>query len=151
MASQPMLMTDDEIHGVSPLDLTPLPPVKRTTPDELAAAVRRARAAQKSWEALGFRQRAKLLKAAARVMLERRAESIEIIRREAGKSPAQAAMTEAIGPLDYLKNWIGVVRPFLKRQKLPISALAFPGKKGWVDMVPRGVVAGGLRWRVPCS
>jgi len=151
MASQPLLMTNDEIHGVSPVDLQPLPPVKRTTPDELAAAVRRARAAQKGWEALGFEKRAKLLKAAARVMLERRAEAIDIIHREAGKSFAQAAMTEAIGPLDYLKNWIGVVRPFVKRKKMPISPLAFPGKKGWVDMVPRGVVALIAPWNYPIA
>lgn len=151
MSSQPLLMTDDEIHGVSPLDLKALPPVKRTTPPELAAAVARARAAQKSWEALGFKKRAKLLKAAARVMLERRAEAIEIIRLEAGKSPAQAAMTEAVGPLDYLKNWIGVVRPFLKRKKMPISPLAFPGKSGWVDMVPRGIVALIAPWNYPVA
>lgn len=150
MASQP-LMTPDEVHGVSPVDLENLPPVRRSTPDELTAAVKRARDAQKGWEALGFKARAKLLKAAARRMLERRAEAIELIRREAGKSPAQAAMTEAIGPLDYLNNWIGVVRPFLERQKLPISPLAFPGKKGWVDMVPRGVVALIAPWNYPIA
>src|SRR5687768_5808373 len=111
MASQPLLTTD-EIRGVSPLDLRPHTPLKMTTPEELRAAVKRARAAQPAWEAMGFEKRAKLLKAACCLMLERRAEAVELVRREAGKSHPQAMMTEAIGPLDYLKNWIGVVRPF---------------------------------------
>ncbi|HVO31901.1 MAG TPA: aldehyde dehydrogenase family protein [bacterium] len=150
MSTQPLL-TADEIRGVSPLDLSPLPPVKSTTPTELAAAVKRARAAQPAWEALGFEERARLLKAACRRMLERRAEAVDLIRKEAGKSHPQAMMTEAIGPLDYLGNWIKVIRPFVKRKKLPISPLAFPGKKGWVDMVPRGVVALIAPWNYPVA
>lgn len=150
MASQPLL-TNDEIHGVSPRDLRALPPVKKTSPAELAAAVKRARDAQPAWEAMGFEKRAKLLKAAAKRMLEKRAEAIELIRMEAGKGLAQATMTEAIGPLDYLKNWIGVVRPFVAREKLPISALAFPGKSGYVEMIPRGVVALIAPWNYPVA
>lgn len=150
MASQP-LFTTDEIHGVSPTTLAPLPPVRTTTPAELRAAVARARAAQPAWEALGFEKRAKLLKAAARELLVRRAEAIALVRAEAGKSTAQAAMTEAVGPLEYLNNWIGVIRPWMKRRKLPIPQLAFPGKKGWVDMVPRGIVALIAPWNYPVA
>lgn len=143
------ILVDDEIHGVSPRDLAPLPPVRRTSGEELRAAVARARAAQPAWQELGFEARAALLKKACTRMLERRAEAIELIRLEAGKGAAQAAMTEAIGPLDYLKNWIGVIRPVMRPETLPIPWIAFPGKSGWVEMVPRGVVALVCPWNYP--
>ena len=145
------LFEDGSIHGVCPLDLEPLPPVKATDAAGVAAAAARARAAQPEWQRLGFEQRAKVLKAACRRMLERRSEAVELIRREAGKSAVQAMMTEAVGPLEFLKNWIPVVRPFLARKKLPIPQLAFPGKRGEVEMVPRGVVALIAPWNYPVA
>ena len=150
MVSQPLLI-DAELRGVCPLDLSPQPPVKAHSLADVPGIVQRARAAQPAWEALGFEERARILKAAARRMLERRTEAVELVRREAGKSAVQAMMTEAIGPLEFLKNWIPVVRSFSKRKKLPISPLAFPGKKGWVEMVPRGVVGLVAPWNYPVA
>jgi acyl-CoA reductase-like NAD-dependent aldehyde dehydrogenase len=150
VSSRP-LIDDEGIHGVCPLDLEPLPTVKVTAAADVAAVVQKARAAQPEWERIGFDRRAALLKSACRRMLERRAEAVELIRREAGKSAVQAMMTEAIGPLEFLKNWIPVIRPFLARRKLPIPALAFPGKRGVVDMVPRGVVALVAPWNYPVA
>ena len=150
MPTQPLL-DGDVIRGVSPLDLTPLPPLPITPAGGVAAAVARARAAQPAWAELGFEKRATLLKAAARRMLERRAETVALVRDESGKSAVQAMMTESVGPLDYLKNWLPTVREFLKRKKVPISALAFPGKRAWVDMVPRGVVGLIAPWNYPIA
>jgi acyl-CoA reductase-like NAD-dependent aldehyde dehydrogenase len=146
-----VLIDGEGIHGVCPLDLEPLPPVKATASGDVPLAVQRARAAQPEWEALGFDGRAALLKKACRRMLERRSEAVELIRREAGKSAVQAMMTEAVGPLEFLKNWIPVVRPFLAKKKLPIPAIAFPGKRGEVEMVPRGVVALIAPWNYPVA
>src|SRR5687768_4465309 len=107
------------VEGISPVDLRPLTPVPATPVEEVRAVVARARAAQPAWEALGLDGRVKLLKAAARRMLERRAEAVKIIGDEVGKPPELAMIAEAIGPLDYFKNWLGVVRPYLKPRKLP--------------------------------
>jgi acyl-CoA reductase-like NAD-dependent aldehyde dehydrogenase len=150
MASPP-LIEDGSIHGISPVDLAPLPPVKMTDSAEVAAVVLRARKAQPEWERIGFDARAKLLKAACRRMLERRSEAVALVHLEAGKSAVQAMMTEALGPLEFLKNWIPVVRPFLARRKLPIPQIAFPGKRGEVEMVPRGVVALIAPWNYPVA
>jgi acyl-CoA reductase-like NAD-dependent aldehyde dehydrogenase len=84
-------------------------------------------------------------------MLERRREAVALIRQEAGKSDVQAMMTEAIGPLEFLKNWIPVVRPFVAPRKLPISPLAMPGKRAVVEMVPRGVVGLIAPWNYPVA
>jgi acyl-CoA reductase-like NAD-dependent aldehyde dehydrogenase len=149
--SNPAIIDGDGVHGVCPLDLSPLPTVKAHTPTDVPAIVRKARAAQAEWEAIGFDRRAALLKAACKRMLERRREAVDLIRKEAGKSTAQAMMTEAIGPLEFLKTWIPVVRPFVAKKKLPMSPIAMPGKKAVVDMVARGVVALIAPWNYPVA
>ncbi len=141
----------ERIERTSPVDLSPLPPVAVTSQEDVALAVRRARAAQPAWEALGFAERARRVREAARVMLERRREAIELITEEAGKLEAHALMHEALGPLDFVKGWIGVIRPYLKQRKLPLSRLAFPGKSGRVDLVARGVVGIIAPWNYPVA
>jgi acyl-CoA reductase-like NAD-dependent aldehyde dehydrogenase len=139
----------DEIRGVSPVDLHPLPPVKATPLEEIPAIVARARAAQPAWEALGFDQRAALLKRACKLLLERRKETGQLIHDEAGKLPPLAQMHEAIGPLEYVSAWIKVARPALRRKKLPINKIAMPGKRAYTDLIARGVVGVIAPWNYP--
>jgi acyl-CoA reductase-like NAD-dependent aldehyde dehydrogenase len=150
VSSQPLIDADG-IHGVCPLDLSSLPVVRADAPADVAAVVAKARAAQPEWERIGFQARAALLTAACRRMLERRSESVDLVRKEAGKSAVLASLTEAVGPLEFLKTWIPVVRPFLEPKKLPISAVAMPGKRAVVEMVPRGVVALIAPWNYPLA
>ena len=99
-----------------------------------------ARTAQSAFEALGFNIRAKLLKKAGLEMLRRREEVVTLLHEEAHKIYPEILLSEAIGPLQFIKDWIKVARPFLKPRKVPISPLAFPGKKAWTTQLPRGVV-----------
>ncbi|MES2504846.1 MAG: aldehyde dehydrogenase family protein [Myxococcota bacterium] len=99
-----------------------------------------AKHSQPSFEALGFQSRAILLKKAGFEMLRRHQEVAQLLHEEAYKIYPEILLSEAIGPLQFIKDWIKVARPFLKTQRVPISALAFPGKKAWRTQVPRGVV-----------
>src|SRR5687767_12161389 len=96
------LIEGNQIGGVSPIDLHPLPHVQTTALDDVAKIVDRARAAQPAWEAMGFEKRAELMKKACRLLLERREQTGKLIHDEAGKLPAHAQMHEAIGPLEYV-------------------------------------------------
>jgi acyl-CoA reductase-like NAD-dependent aldehyde dehydrogenase len=151
MEAEPAAVAAAPAPPLSPLDRTPLPVVPPTSEDEVKAAVRRARAVQPAWEALGFNERARLLHKAARAMLERRDQVIEIMHREIGKFRVEILMGEALAPMDLLTNWIKVARPFLAPRKLPISQLAFPGKRGTVDVLPRGVVGIIAPWNFPLA
>src|SRR4051812_48225906 len=106
----------------------------------MTTEVARARAAQPAWAALSFDQRAARLLAAAREMLVRRDEAVELVRAEAGKYSTDILMSEALGPLEYVKGWIKTARPYLQPRKLPVPMLAFPGKRAVTEPVPRGVV-----------
>jgi acyl-CoA reductase-like NAD-dependent aldehyde dehydrogenase len=139
------------IQNPSPVDFHPLTPVRMNTEPEVQEAVARARAAQSAWEALGLDGRAKLMKKAAREMLVRRQEVLELLSDEIGKTGVESLMAEAAGPLQYLKDWINVARPGLKTRKLQVSKLAFPGKSGVIEMIPRGVVWIIAPWNFPLA
>lgn len=148
-ALPPLFGPDGSIGGVAPTDLHPLPPIPSTPAADVADVVARARRAQPAWEALGFEERARLMKKACRLLLENRARFGALIRDEAGKLKVNAQMHEAIGPLDYVSNWIKVARKGLKPKKLPINPVAMPGKSGHTELVARGVVGIIAPWNYP--
>jgi acyl-CoA reductase-like NAD-dependent aldehyde dehydrogenase len=145
------IIVDGSLRNQCPVDLHLLFPVPVSTEDEVKAVIAHARAAQLVWEEVSFEKRARLLKQAGRRMLERRQEVMELLHDEAGKTPGEMLMSEVVGPLQYIKDWVAVARPWLKTRKLPISAMAFPGKKGVIEMLPRGVVGIIASWNYPLA
>src|SRR4029453_4658167 len=124
------IVVDNEIRGISPVDSAPLAPVPTSSAAQVAEAVQRARAAQTAWEALGFEERVRRLTGAAKRILEQRNQAMKLIALEGGKVPPHALMHEAVGPLEFVKGWTKVIRPYLRPRKLPLSRLSFPGKWG---------------------
>jgi len=145
------VISDGEIRGVAPMTLEPHEPVAVTAPDDVAGLVATAREAQAAWEAMGFNARAKVLTNACRALLEDWETCVRLVQMEAGKTRGHALMNEAIGPLEYIKGWIKTARPHLKRRTLPISMIAMPGKKGYTDLIPRGVVGIIAPWNYPLA
>ncbi len=138
-----------DLQGCCPIDLRPLEPVESTGPEALPGLVARARAAQPGWAALGTKQRVRCLQRAARKMLERRHEVLALVRDEIGKNEADALLSEVGGPLDQVKQWAGVVGRYRLRRKAPPNPIVFPGKRAWIDLVPRGVVGVITPWNFP--
>jgi len=139
------------LKNVCPVDLHPLPDVEATSAAGLKVAVAIARGAQGEWSALGFDRRAKLLLSAAKQILARRQEVLELLHDEAGKTPGDVLMGEALGALQYVQDWVKVAKPHLKQRRLAMNPLAFPGKSGTIDLVPRGVVAVIAPWNFPLA
>ncbi len=148
---QENLISDGIIINRCPVDGHSLAPVRVNSESEIKNAVVLARTAQEGWEAIGFEKRARLLKSAGKEMLKRRQELLELIHDEAGKTPAELLMSEAVGPLQTISDWIRVARPWLKPRKLPISPLAFPRKRGVIEMLPRGVIGIIAPWNYPLA
>ncbi len=147
--TRPAASEPAHLEGRCPVDLRPLAPVPVT--QDLAAAVRRARAAQPAWEAMGFEARAERLEQAARRIVERRDEVIALLRDEAGKTPGDALMGEALGALPFVQDYVAMARPVLKPRRLPLSPVAFPGKRGRLERIARGVVAVITPWNFPLA
>ena len=137
------------LENQCPVDLHDLPPVLVT--QDLEARVLEARTAQPAWEALGFDARAAMLERAAKLILERRTQVVELLHEECGKTPGDVLMGEALGALQFLRDYIKIARPYLKPRKLPFDAIAFPGKHGHIDLVARGVVGVITPWNFPLA
>jgi len=124
------------------------PPVP---PEPLAVKVARARDAQEAWGHTPLEERVRCLTRAAKEMLDRRAEAMALVEDEIGKVHAEALFNEALGPLDAVKGWAAVLAPALAQRRVRLNPLGFPGKRAWVDAVPRGVVAIIAPWNFPIA
>lgn len=151
-----------EMHSVTPLpsapltrecpiDLRPLPPVPRATEEEIRSAVSHSRAMQRAWAERPFDERADALVRAAKSMLARRDEAMALVRDEVGKLDVEALFDEGVGHLDMLQQWIRVVRPALRPKRARMNPIAFPGKRGYTELVPRGVIGVIAPWNFPIA
>ncbi len=122
-----------------------------TSPEPLAAKVALARDAQEAWGHTPLDDRVACVSRAAKEMLTRRHQAMALVEQEIGKVHAEALFTEALGPLDAVKGWASVLRPALARRKVPLNPLGFPGKRAYVDAVPRGVIAIIAPWNFPVA
>ena len=74
-------------------------------PDEVAALVARARAAQPGWEALGYEGRGRILKRAQKWLLEHADEVADTIVAETGKAREDALLVEVAYGANALGFW----------------------------------------------
>jgi acyl-CoA reductase-like NAD-dependent aldehyde dehydrogenase len=118
---------------------------------EVGKAVARARAAQYEWSLRPLGERVTALTRAAQCMLRDRDQVIALARDEMGKVESEGLFNEAIGPLDAIKGWTGVVERAATRQRVWLNPLGFPKKRAYVDLVPRGVVGVIAPWNYPVA
>ncbi len=99
----------------NPATLEPVGEIEVQTAEEVREAVRRARAAQPEWAALGFQERARYMERALEILLERQDEFIEVVMRESGKTRTEALMFTIFASCDslryYTKNTARILRP----------------------------------------
>ncbi|MGO9000255.1 MAG: aldehyde dehydrogenase family protein [Polyangiaceae bacterium] len=139
-----------EINPVSPNDRRSLEPVRVSTVEEVKDAVAKARAAQQHWRLRPLADRVAALKRAGKGVLARRGELVELARAEMGKVEVEGIFNEALGPLDAVGGWAGVVEHAMHRS-VRLNPLVFPKKSARVDMVPRGVIGVIAPWNFPVS
>src|SRR5262249_23789719 len=120
-------------------------------PEPLVVKVSRARDAQEAWGHTPFEERVRCLTRAAKEMLDLRAEAMALVEEEIGKVHAEARFNEALGPLDAVKGWAGVLSREVAHRRVRLNPLGFPGKRAWVDAVPRGVIAIIAPWNFPIA
>ncbi|MEV7972501.1 succinic semialdehyde dehydrogenase [Cellulomonas sp. NPDC089187] len=86
--------TGPQTTHYAPWTGAPLASLPQSTPEDLAAAARAARSAQRRWATTDHRHRARLLRRAAQLLLARQSDVLDLIQLENGK--ARAAAVEEI-------------------------------------------------------
>jgi acyl-CoA reductase-like NAD-dependent aldehyde dehydrogenase len=99
MATEPQIVTR-RIVAVNPATGEALRELECATDAEVAAAVKRARAAQPAWEAAGVERRVKVLRRFREVLHARKEEVARLITQEAGKPYVEALVNEVVVALD---------------------------------------------------
>ena len=139
------------LQPVAPTDLRLLDRVAISTAEEIDAAVAAARTAQQQWRLRPLSERVAALRAAAKNMLQRRQQVIELVRSELGKVAMEGLFNEALGPLETVSGWARVVERATSTRRVRLNPLSFPRKQAQVELLPRGVVGILAAWNFPVA
>ncbi len=116
--------------------------------EAVRAAVERARAAQPAWDALGVRERGRLVRRARRAMVRVRAEILDRLERETGKARWDVA-GELMGVCMDLGWLVRRAPKWLATRRVSTQPLF--GKRGLIAYRPRGVVGIISPWNAPLN
>ncbi|MEJ7733043.1 MAG: aldehyde dehydrogenase family protein [Polyangiaceae bacterium] len=135
----------------SPLDGEPLDAVDATPASEVAAAVGRARKAQRAWADKPVSERIAAVRQLKRRVLERAEAIAELLLRECGKPIEEGALAEVLPNADLVDWWAASIEELLEPTTVELDALSYPGKLGRIHKDPRGVVALITPWNYPVA
>jgi len=117
--------------------------------DDVATAVKRARAAQPAWAKLSYRDRARFILRAREIVLDQLEEIAKLISRETGKPPAEATSMEIVPTLDLMHYFAKNTATLLDRRKIDIGQYGLMGRSSYVVYKPLGVVGIISPWNFP--
>jgi succinate-semialdehyde dehydrogenase/glutarate-semialdehyde dehydrogenase len=116
---------------------------------EVAEAVRRAREAQDAWGALSYKERARVVMRARRVVLDELEEIALLVSRETGKPVAEAVSMELAPTLDLMQFFARKTRRLLRPEKIDIGQYGLMGRTSRIVYRPLGVVGIISPWNFP--
>jgi succinate-semialdehyde dehydrogenase/glutarate-semialdehyde dehydrogenase len=122
---------------------------KIATAGEVAEALKLARAAQRSWAKLSFRERGSLVMRARRIVLDEAEEIARLISREMGKPVAESFSMELVPTLDLMQYFAGQTARLLRPEKVDIGQYGLMGRSSRIIYKPLGVVGIISPWNFP--
>lgn len=120
-----------------------------STREDVQAAVRRARAAQPAWSALGVDMRARIIDRFRELLLDDRLGMAEVVSRESGKPFAEALGVDVLIVLDAAK-WVATEGPsVLRAETVRLTNPLFMGRVSHIEREALGVVGIVSPWNYP--
>jgi acyl-CoA reductase-like NAD-dependent aldehyde dehydrogenase len=140
-----------ETVSFNPATLEEIGRVPNTHLDDMPAIFERARAAQKRWAELSFKERAEHIFKMRDYVVEHAEELAALVSRDNGKSRIDALTTEVI-PAALACDWYAThAEEVLAPKKLPGGSILFANKRNELHRVPLGVVGIISPWNYPLS
>lgn len=133
----------------SPATREPVGEITVSTPEEVTAAIARAREAQPAWAARPAKERAAIIARALDVLLARKDEICAVIQGETGKPPAEALAIEIVPSCDFINYWSGRAAKDLADERVSVHGYIKPLKKLYIQYQPLGVVGVITPWNAP--
>jgi acyl-CoA reductase-like NAD-dependent aldehyde dehydrogenase len=138
-----------EVHNPATGEL--IATVPACSPEDVAAAVDRARLAQPAWEALGFEGRGRILRRMQKWTLDNSERIIETIVRESGKTYEDAQLAEVSYVAAAFGFWAKNAPKYLADEKVRSASPFVLGRKLAVRYAPIGVVGVIGPWNYPLT
>jgi acyl-CoA reductase-like NAD-dependent aldehyde dehydrogenase len=120
-----------------------------TPPEEVARAVVRARAVQRAWANVSFRERGRVVMRARKVILAELEEIALLISRETGKPVSEAIALEITPSLDLMQYFARTAGRQLRRHRIYIGQYGLMGRYSYIVYQPLGVVGIISPWNFP--
>ena len=116
---------------------------------EVAAAVRRARAAQPAWARLSYAERGRFILRARELVLDQLEEIAKLISRETGKPVTEAIAMEIVPTLDLMHHFAENTKKLLDRSRIGLGQYNFMARSSYIVYKPLGVVGIISPWNFP--
>src|SRR5215212_7421702 len=145
----PQTAAESEVVSYDPATGEEVGRVPLRSAEEVLAAAARARAAQKSWGARSFKERAGVVMRARALVLEAMDEIAALISRESGKPSAEALAMEIVPTVDLMQFFARRTKHLLRAEKLNIGQYRFLGRTSVVEYRPLGVIGIISPWNFP--
>ena len=133
----------------SPVTGEPVGEVVTNRREDVAAAIARAREAQEEWARVPVAERARVVRGAIEVLVEKRAQIVDTLLKESGKTPVEAMIIEMLAACDYLNFWSSRAAKDLTDEKRKLHGYLRPVKKLLMHYRPLGVVGIITPWNGP--
>jgi acyl-CoA reductase-like NAD-dependent aldehyde dehydrogenase len=131
----------------NPATLEPVGEIEVDTAADVGAAIERARKAQPEWAELGFDGRARYLRRAVEILIERQDEFVDVVVAETGKPSIEAFVGEIMASCDALLFYAKRAGRILADRTVPLHLLKT--KKLRICYRPLGVVGIITPWNFP--
>jgi succinate-semialdehyde dehydrogenase/glutarate-semialdehyde dehydrogenase len=116
---------------------------------EVAAAVKKGRAAQPAWARLSYRERGRFILRAREIVLEQIEEIARLISRETGKPVTEAISMEIVPTLDLMHYFAANTKKLLDRSRIGLGQYNFMARSSYIVYKPLGVVGIISPWNFP--
>ena len=119
-------------------------------PEDVAAAVARARDAFGPWSALAFDQRMDHVLTVRDLLIDRLDRVVDVICSETGKLEPEALSAEVLATCELIQHYRKHGARALRSEKVPVGSL-LPHKRAWRSYEPMGVVGVISPWNYPLT
>lgn len=133
----------------SPVDFSPLGEFDCANAEDIAAALARARAAQRRWARVPVRERAAAILRVRDEVYRRQDEITATVIRETGKPLAEALSMEVYAPLDLMSYYARRAERILRPRRVALHGPLKMAKKLTLTYEPLGVIGIIMPWNGP--
>lgn len=135
----------------SPATREPVGEIVVNRRDDVDAAIAKARDAQREWARVPIAERARIVRSAIDILVEKREQVVQTIIDETGKTQLEALMMEIVPSCDYLNFWSQRAVKELSDEKRKLHGYLRPVKRLLMHYRPLGVVGVITPWNGPFS